>query len=124
MTLPRLVTFTACATLAVGAGLAQTAAPPSPAASQSTEAKADQKPAGQRPAGAAAKPPGPPPQFAIGPVQFSGLVDGYYDVNFNHPASGNNQLRNFDMKANQFSLNMAKVVMGILPIRSGFASIS
>jgi hypothetical protein len=111
MTLPRLVTFTACATLAVGAGLAQTAASPSPAASQSTEVKADQKPADQKPADAAAKPPEPPPQFAIGPVQFSGLVDGYYDVNFNHPASGNNQLRNFDMKANQFSLNMAKVVM-------------
>ena len=44
-------------------------------------------------------------------IDFSGLVDGYYDFNFNHPASGNNGLYNFDTKANQFSLNMAKLSM-------------
>ena len=38
-----------------------------------------------------------------------GLVDGYYSLNFNHPASRNNNLRYFDAKANQFSLNMAKL---------------
>jgi len=47
----------------------------------------------------------------VGPIDFSGLVDGYYVFNFNHPASGNNGLYNFDVKANQFSLSMAKLTM-------------
>jgi hypothetical protein len=51
----------------------------------------------------------PPPTWSVGPIEFSGLIDAYYDVNFNHPADQNNQLRNFDLKANQFSLNMAKL---------------
>ena len=60
-------------------------------------------------------PPDPAPAAAsvwsAGPIDFSGLVDGYYSLNFNHPASKNNNLRNFDAKANQFSLNMAKLTM-------------
>ena len=55
--------------------------------------------------------PAPAPAFAAGPITFSGLVDGYYSLNFNHPASKNNVLRNFDVKANQFSLNFAKLSM-------------
>jgi hypothetical protein len=51
------------------------------------------------------------PAWSVGEISFSGLVDGYYGVNFNHPASQTNQLRNFDVKANQFSLNMAKLTM-------------
>jgi len=47
----------------------------------------------------------------VGPIDFSGLIDGYYTFNFNHPASGNNGLYNFDTKANQFSLSMAKLSM-------------
>ncbi|MEN6537589.1 MAG: porin [Bryobacteraceae bacterium] len=42
-------------------------------------------------------------------ITFSGLVDGYYSFNLNHPESRHNQLRNFDVSANQFSLNMAKL---------------
>jgi hypothetical protein len=49
--------------------------------------------------------------WSAGEISFSGLVDGYYNLNFNHPASRTNQLRNFDVKANQFSLNMAKLTM-------------
>ncbi|MBI4877982.1 MAG: porin [Acidobacteria bacterium] len=49
--------------------------------------------------------------WSAGPIDFSGLVDGYYSLNFNHPASRTNQLRNFDVKANQFSLNMAKLTL-------------
>jgi hypothetical protein len=52
-----------------------------------------------------------PPTWSVGPIDFSGLVDGYYSLNFNHPASGFNGLYNFDVKANQFSLNMAKLSM-------------
>lgn len=59
-------------------------------------------------------PPPPPPQapapvWSVGPVDFSGLLDGYYSLNFNHPATRNNNLRYFDAKANQFSLNMLKL---------------
>ena len=46
--------------------------------------------------------------WTIGDIKFGGLVDGYYTVNTNHPASGTNGMYNFNVKANQFSLNMAK----------------
>lgn len=36
------------------------------------------------------------------------MVDGNYSLNFNHPASDVNQIRNFDTRANQFSLNQMK----------------
>lgn len=55
--------------------------------------------------------PAAPPAWSAGGIDFSGLVDGYYSLNFNHPASRTNQVRNFDVMANQFSLNMAKLVM-------------
>lgn len=51
------------------------------------------------------------PAWSAGPIKFSGLVDGYYSLNFNHPASGGNLYRNFDVMANQFSLNMAKLTL-------------
>jgi len=72
----------------------------------------EQKPA-EAPAATPATTPAPPapPTWSVGPIDFSGVVDVYADLNFNHPASGNNQLRNFDVKANQFSLNMAKLTM-------------
>ncbi len=47
--------------------------------------------------------------YMIGDVTVQGLVDGYYSFNFNHPHSGFNTLRNFEVKANQFSLNMAEL---------------
>jgi len=55
--------------------------------------------------------PAPAPSWSAGPIDFSGLVDGYYSLNFGHPASKNNVIRNFDVKANQFSLNFAKLTM-------------
>jgi hypothetical protein len=70
---------------------------------------APQAPAAGAPAAAPAAPA--PPVWSVGPIDFSGLVDGYYNFNFNHPASGNNQTYNFDDQANQFSLNMAKLSM-------------
>src|SRR5437868_4949823 len=60
------------------------------------------------PAPAPAAAPAPPP-WSVGGIDFSGLVDGYYDFNFNHPASQTNGLYNFNTAANQFSLNMAKL---------------
>jgi hypothetical protein len=51
------------------------------------------------------------PVWSAGPITFSGLIDGYYSFNANHPASRNNDLRNFEVKANQFSLNMTKFTL-------------
>ena len=69
-------------------------------------------PAAAAPAAAAAT-PAAAPTWSVGPIDFSGLVDGYYDFNANHPpfSSNGNQLRNFDYDANAFSLNMAKLTM-------------
>jgi hypothetical protein len=61
------------------------------------------------PAPAAAPAAPPPPPWSAGGIDFSGLVDGYYSLNFNHPASATNGLYNFNTAANQFSLNMAKL---------------
>src|SRR5690242_12452073 len=74
-----------------------------------TPPAATDKPAADKPADA--PPPPPPSIWSVGPIDFSGLVDGYYSVNFNHPASQTTQLYNFNVKANQFSLNMAKLTM-------------
>lgn len=46
--------------------------------------------------------------WAIGPVQFSGTIDGYFNYTPNHPGSRNILYRNFDVRANSFSLNMAE----------------
>lgn len=54
-------------------------------------------------------------------TEVSGFVDAYYGYNFNRPdVSTNvtvfdNQLRNFDTKHNQFSLNQAKIVLSNVP---------
>jgi hypothetical protein len=53
--------------------------------------------------------PSPAPNWSIGSIGISGLLDGYYSFNNNHPASGFNTLRNFEVKSNQFSLNMTKL---------------
>src|SRR5690349_1029313 len=67
---------------------------------------------GQAPTPAPAPAPAAAPSpWSVGPIDFSGLVDGYYTFNFNHPASQTNGLYNFDVKANQFSLSMAKLTM-------------
>jgi hypothetical protein len=60
------------------------------------------------------------PVWSAGPIEFSGLVDGYYSFNFNHPASRTNNYRNFDAKANQLSLNFAKFTMEHGPDPVGF----
>src|SRR6266404_2889276 len=55
-------------------------------------------------------------------TELSGFVDAYYGYNFNHPGV-DTQLRNFDTKSSQFSLNLAKVVLEKKPIsdsRLGF----
>jgi len=68
------------------------------------------------PAPAAAPAPAPASVWSVGPIDFSGLIDGYYTFNGNHPRNadgtpGENGLYNFNYNANQFSLGMAKLTM-------------
>ncbi len=87
-----------------------------PASSSATDATA--KPA-EAPAAAPAA-PAAAPTWSVGPIDFSGLVDGYFTGNFNNPESRQNQLQNFNYQANQFSLNMAKISMAHSPDPIGF----
>ena len=105
-----------CASFARCHAQTQEAPPPAPASSSSTTATPP-APAAAAPAAAPA-----PSVWSVGPIDFSGLVDGYYNFNANHPATSTNgnQLRNFDYDANTFSLNMAKLTMSHDPDPVGF----
>ncbi len=48
-------------------------------------------------------------------TNISGSVDGYYGLDFNHPADRQAGLRVFDNYQNQFSLNLAEVVISRTP---------
>ena len=82
------------------AGVAQTEAP------VKTQAETEAVPA---------PPPPSPAAWGLGPVNVSGLVDGYYSLGFNHPAGNVSVLRNFDDKANQPELNMAMLTLDVAP---------
>lgn len=77
--------------------------------------------------------PAAPPQASAGgapaaqqsapAIDISGFVDFYYGYNFNAPATGQAQLRNFDIQHNSFSLNLAEVAFERKPnneSRGGF----
>jgi Putative beta-barrel porin-2, OmpL-like. bbp2 len=70
----------------------------------------------------AAQPPvKDPPTWSIGPIDFSGAIDGYYNWNFNHPATRENPgFYNFAIPTNQFSLSLAKLDMSHSPDPIGF----
>lgn len=82
----------------------------------------DVSPPVQPPSSAPTPAPAAPSVWSVGGIDFSGLVDGYYNFNANHPptSSNGNQLRNFDYDANTFSLNMAKLTMSHDPDPVGF----
>jgi len=86
------------------------------AADQTTQAAAatPAPPQDQAPAPAAA------PTWSIGPIDFSGTIDGYYSWNTEHPALKANELYSFDAPANTFSLNLAKIAMSHSPDPVGF----
>ena len=72
----------------------------------------DASPTPAEPAAAPATPQGgAAPTWSVGPINFSGAIDGYYSYNANHPASRTNGLYNFNVDANQFSLSLAEVVL-------------
>src|SRR5882672_2686352 len=61
----------------------------------------------------------------LGPTSVSGFVDGYYQVNFNHPTSpggtsgGGVAFRAFDYRNSTISLNMAELILDKAPDASG-----
>ena len=54
-------------------------------------------------------------QSLLGSTTVSGFVDGYYGYNFNHPHLRTSGFRVFDIPANQFSLNYAKIQLDKAP---------
>ena len=93
---------------------AASAAPATPAASSSAVQTPASTPPAQEPAAPA------PPTWSAGPIDFSGRVSAYYTFNANHPANlgacstpaiCGNQLYNFNVQPNQFSLDMAELNM-------------
>ncbi len=90
--------------LAIAAGAQTTSTPPPTTTPDST--------APATPAAA----PAASPTWSVGPVDFSGFVDGYYSYNANRPGQNSNfgqvnQLYNFDDQADQFSLEAAKLTL-------------
>jgi Putative beta-barrel porin-2, OmpL-like. bbp2 len=61
----------------------------------------------------------------LGPTSVSGFVDGYYQVNFNHPFGGNGSagggagFRAFDFRDRTISLNMIELIVDKAPDASG-----
>ncbi len=75
-----------------------------------------QAPATSTPAQAPAPPAAPAaPTWSVGPMDLSGLIDGYYSYNANRPsdlANGQiNDLYNFNDKTDQFSLSEARLTL-------------
>ena len=75
-------------------------------------------PAASTPDAAAASPN--PTAWKVGPFDVSGMIDGYYSLDFNHPAGHIEGLRNFDDKANQVELNMVSMTVDYAPKPVGF----
>ena len=60
-----------------------------------------------------------PAALAKSPISISGVLDGYYNYDANHPTDGDTQLRNFDLRANTVSLTEAKIVLAHDPAPFG-----
>lgn len=60
------------------------------------------------------------PAWSIGPIDFSGLIDGYYSENLNSPSTRTNQLYNYDVQARALSLDMAELSVAHSPDPIGF----
>lgn len=86
---------------------AQASAP----ADQSTPAPAA-APQDQGGGGVPAATPAPAaPTWSIGPIDFSGAIDGYYSFNTEHPVDKSNELYAWNTPTNTFSLNMVKFAL-------------
>lgn len=52
-----------------------------------------------------------PPKSFLKSIKYMGLMDVYYGLNFNHPASETNTLRNFDLKSDQVDLGYGRFAL-------------
>ena len=72
----------------------------------------------------AAPAPAPSPTWSVGPIDFSGLIDGYHTrtstTRMCRPGSGHERALQLQLQANQLSLNMAKLTMSHDPDPVGF----
>jgi Putative beta-barrel porin-2, OmpL-like. bbp2 len=88
-------------------------APAAPAPAPAPAPAAAPAPADQAPATAPAAPAAP--TWSVGPMDISGLIDGYYSYNANRPSSDANgqinDLYNFNDKTDQFSLSEARLTL-------------
>src|SRR5580704_16557633 len=94
--------------LAVSAYAAELESPqPVDAPDQAQAAPAPQTPApADAPKPADATPPAPPPKYDG--FIFSGLADGYFSENFNHPTPISNQLQNFNLNWGTPEMSLVK----------------
>lgn len=74
-----------------------------------------QTPATPEPAQTSAPAPATPPTWSIGPMDISGLIDGYYSYNANRPSydfnDQVNDLYNFNDKTDQFNLSELRLTL-------------
>jgi hypothetical protein len=92
-------------------------------AAQSSYAQTTQAPPAAQdtsPDPAPAPTPSTPIAWKVGQLNVSGMIDGYYDLGFNHPEDHVNELLNFDDRTNQIELNMASVTLDYAPGPVGF----
>ena len=61
-----------------------------------------------------------PPNWTVGPLKLSGLLDVYGNYTPNHPASRTLPFRNFDIRTDGLSLNMGKFTVEHDPAPVGF----
>ena len=99
--------------------IALTAGAQAPADSSAAPAAAPAAPA-QAPAPAPAPAAPAAPTWSVGPLDVSGMIDGYYSFNFNRPNTTDgfdqlNQLYNFNDKTDQFELSAAKLTLNHAP---------
>jgi hypothetical protein len=84
------------------------------------QTSAQSPPAGQDQAPPPAAPATSGSSLSFGKIDFTGMVDGYYGFNNNHPESGFNRLYNFNDRTNQVDLNLAKLTVSRDPSPIGF----
>jgi Putative beta-barrel porin-2, OmpL-like. bbp2 len=104
------VTIAAAMAIALVATAKAQTTPPTPTPAAPPAATPAAAPAEQAPAAAPAS-----PTWSVGPMDISGMIDGYYSFNFNQPAASFNgqinDLYNFNDKTDQFNLSAAKLTL-------------
>jgi hypothetical protein len=98
------------------AGAAMAAAVAAGAQTPSTSAPAPDNAPASSPAQQPAPAPAPAtPTWSVGPMDLSGLIDGYYSYNANRPSNTtngqSNDLYNFNDKTDQFNLSEARLTL-------------